>query len=71
MLLFPNGLCIDENHRTSLRRFRDAKILCMLCITTKWVKSQENYLLKKRYKKAPSICVQRRSSEKYSCTKLF
>jgi len=41
----------------------------MLCITTTCVKSQQNYLFKKRYKKALSICVQRRSSKKNSCTK--
>jgi len=63
-LLFPNGSCIEENHCTSLHCFRDAKVFYMLCITTKCVKSQQNYLFKKRYKKAPSIRAQRRSSEK-------
>jgi len=33
MLLFPNGSCIEENHRTSLHRFRDAEVLYMLYIT--------------------------------------
>jgi len=32
MLLFPNGSCIEKNHRTSLHRFRDAKVLYMLCV---------------------------------------
>jgi len=66
MLLFPNGSCIEENYRNSLYRFRDAKVLYMLCITTKYVKSQQNYLFKKDTKKDP-----RRSSEKNFCTKLF
>jgi len=35
MLLFPNGSCIKESHHTSLHRSRDAKVLYMLCITTK------------------------------------
>jgi len=39
MLLFPNGLCIEESHYTSLYCSRVAKILYMLCITTKCVKS--------------------------------
>jgi len=48
-VLFPNGSCIEENHRTSLHRF-DAKVLYILCITTKCVKSQQNYLFKKSAK---------------------
>jgi len=47
MLLFPNGLCIErererereEKHYTSLYCSRVAKVLYMLCITTKCVKS--------------------------------
>jgi len=38
MLLFPNGSCIEENHRIS-HCFRDTKVLYMLCIITKYVKS--------------------------------
>jgi len=68
MLLFPNGSCIKESHHISLHCSKDAKILYMLCITTKCVKSQQNYLFKKRYKKAP-IHAQRRSSKKNFCTK--
>jgi len=62
MLLFPNGSCIKESHRTSLHS-RDATLFYMLCITTKCVKSQQNYLFKKGYKKTPSIRAQRRSSK--------
>jgi len=69
MLLFPNDSCIKESHHTSLHCSRDAKVLYILCITTKCVKSQQNYLFKKRYKEAPSIRAQRRSSKKNSCTK--
>jgi len=34
-----------------------------------YVQSQQNYLFKKRYKKASSIRAQRESSKKNSCTK--
>jgi len=51
MLLFPNGSCIKESHHTSLHCFRDVKVLYMLSIITKCMKSQQNYLFKKRYKK--------------------
>jgi len=39
MLLFPNGSCIEESHHISLYCSRDAKVLYMLCIITKCVKS--------------------------------
>jgi len=41
---------IEENHRTSLYCFKNAKTLYMLCITTKCIKSQQNYFFKKKYK---------------------
>jgi len=40
MLLFPNGSCIKESQHTSLHCSRHAKVLYILCITTKCVKSQ-------------------------------
>jgi len=46
MLLFPNGSCIEENYCTNLHCFRDAKVLYMLCVATKCVKLQQNYLFK-------------------------
>jgi len=64
MLLFPNDSCIEENHRTSLHRFREAKVLYMFCIITKCVKSQQNYLSKKTYKKPPSIRAQKQRKTK-------
>jgi len=63
MLLFPNGLCIKKSYHINLYCSRDTKVLYMLCITTKCMKSQQN-LFKERYKKAPSIRAQRRSSKK-------
>jgi len=54
MLLFPNSSCIKESH-TSLYCSRNTKAFYILCITTKYVKSQQNYLFKKGYKKAPSM----------------
>jgi len=51
MLLFANGWCIEENYRTSLHHLRDVKVLYILCITTKCVKSQQNYFFKKGTKK--------------------
>jgi len=39
MLLFPNDSCFEENNYTDLHCSRDAKVLYMLCITTKRVKS--------------------------------
>jgi len=60
VLLFPNDLCIEEDHRTNLQCFKDAKVLYMLCITTKCVKSQQNYLFKKKEQKS-AIRAQRRS----------
>jgi len=51
MLLFPNDSCIKESHHTSLHYCKDAKVLYMLCITTKCVKSQQNYLFIKGTKK--------------------
>jgi len=59
MLLFFNSSCIEESHYTSLHCSRDAKVLYILCITTKCLKSQQNYLFKKRYKKALNIRAQR------------
>jgi len=69
MLLFSNSSCIKKSHHTNLYYSRDTKVLYMLCITTKCMKSQQNYLFKKRYKKALSIYTQRRSSKKNFCTK--
>jgi len=48
MLLFPNSLCIKESHHINLNCSRDAKVLYILCITTKCMKSQQNYLFKKK-----------------------
>jgi len=47
MLLFPNGLCIKESHHTNLHCSRGSKILYMLRITTKCVKSQKITFLNK------------------------
>jgi len=49
MLLFPNS-CIKESHHTIVHCSRDVKVLYMLCITIKCVKSQQNYLFKKSTK---------------------
>jgi len=64
MLLFPDGSCIKESHHTNLHCSRNVKVLYMLRITIKCVKSQQNYLFKKRYKKASSIRAQRRIFKK-------
>jgi len=71
MLLFSNVSCIEENHRTIYIVLEMLKFFYILCIATKCVKSQQNYFSKKRYKRAPSIRAQKKSSEKSSCTKLF
>jgi len=57
MLLFPNGLCIEECHYTSLCCSRVAKVLYILCITTKCVK--QKYPFKKKVQKAPSVRAQK------------
>jgi len=36
MLLFPNGLCIKENHHTSLHCSRDAKVLYVMLLQNVW-----------------------------------
>jgi len=55
MLLFPNNSYIGEIHHTIVHCSRDAKVLYMSCITTKCVKSQQNYFFKKRYKKVYTL----------------
>jgi len=67
-VIISNGSCIKESHHTSLHCSRDAKVLCMLSITTKCVKSQQNYLFKKRYKKAPHTR-SKKIFKNNSCTK--
>jgi len=68
MLLFPNGSCIEENHRTSLHCFRDAKVLYMLYVLLQNVWNHNKIIF---LKKDTKYTHPKKVFKKNSCTKLF